>query len=156
MSFTLSPSGLALLKRFEACRLTAYQDVAGIWTIGYGSTRIHGVPVVSGQVITQAEAEEAVVMDCAAIGRQLVPLLTVPQTQNQVDALISFCYNLGVPAFSGSSLRHAINASLPIDASLFTRWNKARNPVTHQLEVVPGLTRRRNTEYTLYTTGNLT
>jgi len=49
----LSDAGLELSKRFEGVRLSAYQDSAGVWTIGYG----HTGTARSGQTITQSEAE---------------------------------------------------------------------------------------------------
>ena len=46
-----------LIKNFEGLRLTAYQDVAGIWTIGYGSILYkNGMPVKSGDTITESDA----------------------------------------------------------------------------------------------------
>lgn len=49
MNLSISNNGLSLIKRFEGCRLTAYQDSIGIWTIGYG----HTSGVAKGQTITQ-------------------------------------------------------------------------------------------------------
>lgn len=47
-----------LIKRFEGCRLEAYQDSVGVWTIGWGTTRYpDGSPVSPGDKITQAEAD---------------------------------------------------------------------------------------------------
>lgn len=150
MALSISDAGIRLIKQFEGCRLVAYQDVAGIWTIGYGSTRIHGVPVFKGQHITYEEANAALRDDCNTFARQMTPLLPSTLVQNQVDALISLCYNIGVGNFEKSTLRKNILAGLPIEESLFTRWNKARNPNTNQLEPVAGLTRRRQIEYAYY------
>ena len=49
-----SAAGVALIKQFEGCELTAYQDAVGVWTIGYGTTS----GVYEGQVISQVKAEE--------------------------------------------------------------------------------------------------
>ena len=49
----INETGIALIKRFEGCRLTAYKCSAGVWTIGYG----HTSGVHSGQAITQAQAD---------------------------------------------------------------------------------------------------
>ena len=35
----ISQEGLALIKKFEGCELEAYKCAAGVWTIGYGSTK---------------------------------------------------------------------------------------------------------------------
>ena len=54
MAFTTSQAGIDLIKSFEDCRLTAYQDSVGVWTIGYGHTN----GVYAWMTITQAQAEE--------------------------------------------------------------------------------------------------
>ena len=58
----ISENGLNLIKSFEGCRLTAYKDSVGIWTIGYGTTNadraITGTAIVSGLKINQATADE--------------------------------------------------------------------------------------------------
>ena len=61
MRLSISNTGLELIKRFEGCRLKAYQDSVGVWTIGYG----HTVGVLNGQVITQAQADIYLKTDCA-------------------------------------------------------------------------------------------
>ena len=53
-NLTYSGRGLALTEQFEGCRLTAYQDQVGVWTIGYGHT---GTDVTPGLTITQQQAE---------------------------------------------------------------------------------------------------
>lgn len=153
MAFTLSTTGFDLLKQFEGCRLKAYQDSAGIWTIGYGTIRLNGNPVVEGQRCTQREAEDALREFVEKTARRLEEQVSVPLAQNQIDALICFCYNVGIYAFAKSSLRKAINKNAPVSEDLFVRWNKARDPKTRTLVVVPGLTNRRKAEYTLFTKG---
>jgi lysozyme len=51
----INAAGLALIERSEGLQLEAYQDVAGIWTIGYGHTR----GVYPGMVMTQEQAQQA-------------------------------------------------------------------------------------------------
>ena len=34
----INAAGIALIKEFEGCKLEAYPDFGGIWTIGYGHT----------------------------------------------------------------------------------------------------------------------
>ena len=60
MSLSISNNGLALIKKFEGCRLTAYQDSVGVWTIGYG----HTSGVRKGQTIAQAQADAFLKADC--------------------------------------------------------------------------------------------
>ena len=58
----ISDNGLNLIKKFEGCRLTAYQDAVGVWTIGYGTTNadkaITGTTICQGLKITQETADE--------------------------------------------------------------------------------------------------
>jgi lysozyme len=70
--------------------------------------------------------------------------------QNQFDALVSFCYNLGIGAFNSSTLKKKVIAN-PADASIrdeFMKWNKAR--VKGVLTELKGLTNRRTAEADLY------
>ena len=58
----ISEKGLELIKKFEGCRLQAYQDSVGVWTIGYGTTNadkaITGTSICQGLKISQATADE--------------------------------------------------------------------------------------------------
>lgn len=137
--------------KFEGLRLTAYQDVAGVWTIGYGSTRIDGQPVKPGQTITQSKAILALQQDVSRFGSAIQGLVTAPLNQNQIDALLIFTYNVGVTAFSKSTILRTINARQPVTEDMFTRWNKITKD--GQLVVSPGLTTRRHNEYQLFMKG---
>jgi lysozyme len=59
---TYSKNGLALTESFEGLRLTAYQDVRAVWTIGYGHT---GTDARPGMTITQVQAEQLLLEDVA-------------------------------------------------------------------------------------------
>lgn len=95
MSRTIGQAGLALIKKYEGCRLTAYRCAAGVWTIGYG----HTSGVKKGQTITLAQAEEYLRQDLRKFEGYVNNPAYVPQTaqlnQNQFDALVSFAFNLG-------------------------------------------------------------
>lgn len=86
--------GLALIQAREGCRLTAYQDGAGIWTIGWG----HTAGVYEGMTITQERADELFLGDVSTIefilGRVLGTADSLLNT-NQFSALVSFCFNVG-------------------------------------------------------------
>lgn len=90
MSRPVGKAGLELIKRMEGCRLAAYQDVAGVWTVGYG----HTAGVKRGQKITQAQAEAFLLADCQSAANA-VDKLKRDFNDNQRDALISFAFNLG-------------------------------------------------------------
>ena len=90
MSRPIGSAGLALIKKFEGCRLGAYQDAAGVWTIGYG----HTAGTEEGMTITQDQAEEYLREDCQRFA-DAVDALGRNFDDNQRDALISFAFNLG-------------------------------------------------------------
>jgi lysozyme len=90
MSRQIGSVGLGMIKTFEGCRLEAYQDAAGVWTIGYG----HTVGVTEGMTITQDQAEEYLREDCQRFANS-VDALGRNFNDNQRDALISFAFNLG-------------------------------------------------------------
>ena len=92
---TISAVGIALIKRFEGCRLTAYKCSAGVWTIGYG----HTSGVHSGQAITQAQADALLWQDLEKFEWYVNSTAYVPITaqlnENQFAALVSFAFNCG-------------------------------------------------------------
>ena len=145
--------GLPLVKQFEGCRLTAYQDIVGVWTIGYGETRwtnSEGIrlPVWAGLTITQAQADADVSARYNEFQTQVQALVKVPVTPNQLGALVSFAYNLGVGSLAGSTLLRLLNsgASPVTVAQQFGRWNMAGG------KIVQGLTNRRAAEAKLFLT----
>lgn len=141
-----SEKGIALIKQFEGCRLTAYQDSVGVWTIGYGWTRpVDGVPVRSGMAIKQEVAERLLKTGLVSYETDVSKLAKVKMTQGQFDALVSFAYNLGARALSTSTLLKKLNAGdYRGAADEFLRWNKAGG------KVLAGLTRRREAERALF------
>ena len=89
---------LKLIREFEGCRLQAYLCPAGVWTIGYGTTRYNdGRPVQASDRITPNEADLLLRQEVDRIAAKLSG--TVPywseMSGNQKSALISFAYNLG-------------------------------------------------------------
>ena len=101
--YKLSEKSFELLKRFEGCKLTAYQDSAKVWTIGYGHT--HNVK--AGMNITQAQADAFLQEDVAKFEQgisQTLRELGTKVTQNQFDALVIFSFNVGLRAFQKSTM----------------------------------------------------
>ena len=136
-----SEAGLALIRKFEGLRLSAYKCPAGVPTIGYGTTK--GVKM--GQAITRDEADRLLREDAKRLASHITALVKVKLSQHQFDALVSFVYNVGPSAFAGSTMLRLINQGLYADAARqFQRWNKAGG------EVLPGLTRRRAAERDLF------
>lgn len=141
-----SENGINLIKQFEGCRLTAYQDSVGVWTIGYGWTQpVDGKPVAKGMTITQQKANQLLTEGVDQYEKGVTNLVTVPLNQNQFDALVDFAYNLGVNALKGSTLLKKLNAGdYAGAANEFTKWNKAGG------KELAGLTRRREAEKSLF------
>lgn len=148
----ISDTGINLITEFEGFRNTAYQDGAGVWTIGYGTTVIDGQPVKPGIVCTQDDAKVWLKTDMMTATRAVSTLCKQPLTQNQFDALVCLVYNIGSGNFSGSTILRKINdpalGPSAVTQDNFTAWNKIRND--GKLVVSNGLTRRRKAEYQLF------
>ena len=134
-------AGVALIKEFEALRLTPYLCPAKIWTIGYGHTRT----VRAGMSITRAQAEQLLDDDLKLVERAVTRLVTVPLNDNQFSALVCFAFNVGTGNLERSTLLQLLNRGWyeQVPAQL-TRWNRAGG------EVLGGLARRRAAEARLW------
>jgi GH24 family phage-related lysozyme (muramidase) len=148
--FAASANCIALIKRFEGLRLNAYQDVKGIWTVGYGTIFINNSPVTEGMTITSGEAEKYLLSD---LNTKFVPVVQRNTraliTQSMFDALCCFTYNVGPTAFAKSTLVKDLNASKYLDAAAgFLQWDKAT--INGVLVSVTGLTKRRIAEKDLF------
>lgn len=145
----INPQTRALIRKYEGCRLKAYQCSAMKWTIGWGNTFYEdGSKVQMGDTITQERADRLFVILLDQFAEQLRPLIKQPLNDNQFGALLSFAYNAGIGAFSRSTLRKVVNAN-PNSTVIrleFMKWNKAGG------KVLLGLTRRRQAEADLYFT----
>lgn len=139
----ISQNGIDLIKQFEGCKLTAYQDIAGVWTIGYGHTQ----GVYPNQTITQQQADQCLVDDLGPAQGAVNELVTAGLNQNQFDALCSFVFNIGRSAFKTSTLLRMLNnGDYESACSQFARWDHANG------EVVSGLQIRRAAEAKLFAT----
>ena len=97
---TINAAGLNLIMSFEGCILTAYQDVAGIWTIGYGHTR----GVTAGMVFTQDQADQALADDLLSTETAVrTAVAAVNTSDNQFAAMVSLTYNIGSGNFASST-----------------------------------------------------
>jgi lysozyme len=135
---TYSKFGVALTERFEGFRDTAYQDIAGVWTIGYGTT---GPEVKSGMTVTPAQAEGMLIERLTFAAHCVNTGVDVCLTQSEFDALTDFVYNVGCAAFCGSTLRRLLNEGHYAGAAeQFDLWDHAGG------KVVAGLLKRREAE----------
>ena len=137
----ISQEGLALIKKFEGCELEAYKCAAGVWTIGYGSTK----NVKEGDTITQEEADKLLLHEMEEYEGYINDLVTVELSQNQFDAMVSWVFNLGPANLKASTLLKVLNAKdyegVPAQIK---RWNKAGG------KVLQGLIRSREAEALLF------
>lgn len=130
-----------LVKSMEGCSFTAYQDGNGVWTLGFGHTE----GVRKGDTCTLDEAIAWLNHDLETADEAVGRLVMVPLTQNQYDALVSLCYNIGQGNFGSSTCRRLLNAGDYAGASdAILMWNK----IAHQIS--PGLVRRRLAEQKLF------
>lgn len=133
----LSERGLDLIKKYEGLRLKAYRDSVGIWTIGYGST----FNVREGMEVTEKQAEDLLWRDVHVAEVCVNGSVTVPLSQGEFDALVSFVFNLGCGKFRSSTLLRKLNGSdYDGAAAEFARWTRAGG------EVLAGLVSRREAE----------
>lgn len=145
----ISNRGLDLIKRFEGLELEAYQDIVGIWTIGYGHTSMAGPPeVVPGMEISEQEAENILRRDLGQYEDGVERAVKVDISQNMFDALVSITYNIGVNGMKNSTFIKRLNNKDYIGAAEAMQWwNKAGG------QVVRGLQRRREAEADLFLDG---
>lgn len=136
----IGKAGLALIKQFEGCRLTAYKCAAGVLTIGYG----HTAGVHSGMTITQAQADAYLLEDVVKFEKYVNNPAYVPVTdklnQNQFDALVSFAFNLG----AGNLKKLCKGRTVAQIATAMLQYNKAGG------KVLAGLSKRREAEQELF------
>lgn len=133
--------------------LRAYKDVAGVWTIGYGSTKYqNGKSVKEGdKLINEAQAGFLLQNTLSQYEDAVNSYVLVRLTQNQYDALVSFTYNLGTHALLQSTLLNKLNMEdYESAANYFAPWNKITDPRTGKKIVCDALTKRRIEESILF------
>lgn len=142
----ISKKGLDLIKKWEGCRLTAYEDSTGVWTIGWGTTNsdiaLTNTYLTEGVKISQKTADEWLER---SVNSKYAPRVESYHhiynfNQNQFDALVSFCYNIG----SINQLTANGTRSIEEIASHMTEYVHAGG------KVLQGLVNRRNDEVALF------
>lgn len=138
-------NAINLIKQFEDFRAEAYKCPAGVWTIGYGTTRINGQPVKAGMTITEDQALQLVQQEVNKLWSQIESILKVKINDNQMNALVDFAYNLGFNALKTSTLMKYVNESqFDKAADEFGRWVYAGG------KILLGLVKRREAERQLF------
>ena len=140
-----SQEGIALIKKFEGCKLESYLCKASVWTIGYGSTK----GVSEGMTISQERADMLLLEDLEIFEEEVNNLIKVDLEQHQWDAIIAWTFNLGSQNLSMSTLLTKINDKKWEEVpKQIKRWNKAT--VDGEKQVLEGLVRRREAEALLF------
>jgi lysozyme len=141
-----SREGLDFIIAREALKTKAYLDSGGVWTIGVGHTSAAGPPVPrSGMVITEQEAKDIFARDLVQYENAVSKALKRSPNQNQFDAMVSLCFNIGGGAFAISSVVRNFNAgNLKAASEAFLMWVKDNG------KVIPGLVKRRELEKALF------
>lgn len=146
----ISNNGLNLIKKWEGCYLTAYQDIVGVWTIGYGTTNsdfeITLTRIKRGLIISQAIADKWLLKSIKA---KYEPKVNKYQkiynfNQNEYDALVSFCYNIG-------SIDQLTKNGTRTKEQIKEHWLAYCNAGGKQVQ---GLLNRRKDELNLFNTGS--
>ena len=152
----MSPHGLELLEQWEGFKTTVYKDSAGLPTIGVGhlltkselssgKITINGVPVKYGDGLTEQQVTDLLAQDVQPAAAAVNSHVKVSLNQNQFDALVSFAFNVGVGAFTSSTLLKVLNQGQYDEVpTQLLRWTRAGG------QVVQGLVNRRNNEIKLW------
>jgi lysozyme len=140
--------GIELIKSVEGLYLRPYLCPAGVYTIGYGTTRYPDGRKVAktDKSITFSQATDYLKYDLKRFELAVDALIRDDINQNQFDALVSFTYNLGEGNLKASTLAKKVNAN-PQDASIakeFDKWVMADG------KKLAGLVKRRKAEAELY------
>lgn len=136
----ISNNGIELIKYFEGCELTAYQDSVQVWTIGWGHTK----QVYEGMVVTQKDADAMFLYELEEY-EEYINRIKLPLEQHQFDALVSWVYNLGPANLVSSTMLKRLKSGDYWDVpTQIKRWDKAGG------EVLKGLTIRRAAEALMF------
>lgn len=137
-ALSLSASALVGIATWEGFSSKAYQDIVGIWTIGFGTTE----GVKQGQTIDPVKALQRKMTDVQKFEGAIKQCVRVPLHQHEYDAYLSLAYNIGPTAFCNSTLVRRLNQEqYDLACREILRWDKAGG------KAVRGLTLRREAEY---------
>ncbi len=140
---------LDLVKEFEGFSSSAYIDTDGTAVIGYGMSKINGRKVTMKDIISQSDAEAALKKELEKIQEQILTIVKVELNENQLTALTSFVFNVGIEQFKNSTLLKKLNkGDYKSAGNEFPRWNKANRG--KRLVPLAGLTRRRLAEREIF------
>ena len=138
----ITQDGLDFIQDVEGCKLYAYLDTGGVWTIGVGHT---GPEVVKGLTCSMEQALQWLKEDSEEAQKAIRQSVEGLLTQNQFNALVSFVFNVGINAFKKSTMLKLINkGDFDGAAKEFTKWNKDNG------KEILGLSKRRILEQSVF------
>jgi lysozyme len=144
----LNARGYDLIKQYEGYSDRPYLCPAGIPTIGFGNTYYpNGTKVkLTDKQITREYANEMLQFVADNFAKEVSKSIKSIISQNQLNALTSFAYNLGMTNFINSTLLKKVNANPhdPMIKEEFLKWNKSNG------KILQGLINRRRAESNLY------
>jgi GH24 family phage-related lysozyme (muramidase) len=144
----MSDSGLARIREREAFVAKPYDDGAGNLTVGYGHLIRQGENYSAG--ITEAEADTLFRQDVERVVNPALDKITIDLTQNQVDALGSFIFNVGTGGFLKSLLPHVNAGEYEATTSSMLKFITGRDVSSGRRQVLRGLVTRRRLEVALF------
>ncbi|ESQ80684.1 lysozyme [Asticcacaulis sp. YBE204] len=143
----VSRAGVELIKSFEGLRQQASQLPDGRWMIGYG----HTFSAREGARVSPEDADALLRFDLLPIVDGVNNLAVTPLNQNQFDALVSFCFNVGLEHFATSDVLRRVNEGRATEAAqALDNWTSA--DFNGQTYVLAPLIRRRAAEKSLFLT----
>jgi lysozyme len=148
----ISQEGITLIKHYEGCpkdadgNAVSYRCAANKATIGYGSLKlIDGSPVQDNMKISMQEAEDLLAHELEEYEGYINDMVTVPLKQNEMDAMVSWVFNLGPTNLKNSTLLRVLNEGKYHEVpEQIKRWNKVNGKVNE------GLVKRRKSEALLF------
>jgi lysozyme len=133
------------IRQWEGCELTAYNDIGGRLSVGIGHLVTDDDDITLGDTITQQEADDFFNDDFSYAADSVKDLVHVTLNDNQLIALVSLVFNIGVGAFSSSTLLKILNAGdFAGAAQEFLKWDHCNGVVSQ------GLLNRRKAEMALF------
>ena len=116
------------MKQLEGVRHTAYDDGQGNMTIGVGHYIKPDEPKLYYATLSNAQVNDLLKRDMRPCERSINNNVNVPLTQNQFDALMSFCHNVGPDKFAGSNvIKHINRENYTKAADALLSWNKPQD-----------------------------
>ena len=130
-------AGAGTVSYYEGVSNKAYLDPVGIWTICYGETKGVG----KGDYKTDEECLDSLAEELTEHHKKMMLYIKTPISVKEEAAYLSFTYNVGVGAFSKSTLLRDLNSGDRVGAcNQLLRWAKAGG------KRLKGLTLRREAE----------